>query len=203
MLLSDTSPPSFYNGSYMATPLVPSKPWITVDSPPRSLTRDMVEERQLKAVQMRRDGFDYYYPAEQLGYASAVSAASAVKSYLDKYKKLYAEEIRALERERMDYITRKLWRRFADENLDDDDAISLYLKVAERRAKLCGLDMSRQEITHKGRPNNATVIMLGGDRQQYAQQLDELERQLKAEEQAALTPTTNDSEDDDTSVSED
>ena len=140
------------------------------------LRRIDIEQRWKLALDLRRAGYSYDHISEECGYASPESAAAAIRRALKRWGTSAAEDLRALELERLDEITRTLWPAVM---AGDTESISLYLKVSERRAKLCGLDLTRQEVTHKG-GGNQTMIVIGGDGQTYRRSLEEVERHIQS-----------------------
>ena len=82
-------------------------------------------------------GATYQAIAEQLGYANAKGAHKAVASAMKLTLCEPAEELRELEVARLDAMLLALWRRVQS---GDEKAIDRALKIAERRAKLLGLD---------------------------------------------------------------
>lgn len=96
-------------------------------------------ERELRALELRKAGASYAQIAEVLG-ISRSAAHKAVARALDKViaeVRENADRLRALELERLDHLSRELWRQALKGHLG---AIDRLLKVMERRAKLLGLD---------------------------------------------------------------
>lgn len=112
-------------------------------------------ERTAEALKLRARGYTYDAIAAALGYASKSGAYHAVERGLEQVVKQPAEQARAIELEKLDEREEmlaqqrdRLRKRFRDSESLDDDAINLLLKIddrinriAERRAKLIGLDM--------------------------------------------------------------
>ncbi len=94
-------------------------------------------EKQRQALQMRKSGETYADIATELGYKGASGAHAAVRTALKKTLQEPAEELRMLERERLDAMLQALWPKV---EAGDVKAIEAALKVEERRAKLLGLD---------------------------------------------------------------
>jgi hypothetical protein len=102
-------------------------------------------ERHLQALELRKAGASYRTIAEQLGYRGVSGAFKAVTSALKATLKEPAEELRTLELERLDAMLLPLWRRVQN---GDEKAVDRVLRIAERRAKLLGLDApTRRELS--------------------------------------------------------
>lgn len=108
----------------------------------------MVEaaRRQLQALQLRIEGKSFEQIKVEVGYASRGAASNAVQAALQRWGVEPAAELRTLEMARLDAITDKLWPKIEAGNLG---AISVYLQVAQRRARLLGLD-APAEMNLKG-----------------------------------------------------
>jgi hypothetical protein len=118
-------------------------------------------ERDDQAVELRRRGLTHRQIAAQLGYKSPSSAVEAIERSLAGTRREANDEVRKLEVDRLDDLRRAAWRVLAKthisvsngravthpvtgEVLTDDmpqlQAIDRLLKIAERYAKLLGLD---------------------------------------------------------------
>lgn len=98
-----------------------------------------IAERQAFALDFRKSGWSYRDIGKKLT-ISHEQARRDVESQLKALSKLNedkADELRALELERLDKMTRSLDRMVEAGNVG---AISTMLRVMERRAKLLGLD---------------------------------------------------------------
>ena len=105
-------------------------------------------ERQRQALELRKAGATYEVIAQKLGYRGPSSAYGAIKSALHKTLQPPADEVRALEIERLDALLLALWPQARQGN---HGAIDRVLKVMERRARLLGLDApTRTDITTGG-----------------------------------------------------
>ena len=102
-----------------------------------SVRRLQAVERAKQALELRKGGASFPEIARALGYASPSGAYDAVMSALRKTLKEPAEEVRRLELARLDAMLLALWTQVKQGN---QGAIDRALKVAERRAKLLGLD---------------------------------------------------------------
>jgi hypothetical protein len=103
-----------------------------------SIRRLQAVERAKQALDLRKGGASFPEIARALGYAGPAGAYQAVMSALRKTLKEPAEEVRTLELARLDAMLLALWPQVRQGN---QGAVEKALKVAERRAKLLGLDM--------------------------------------------------------------
>src|SRR4051794_28316668 len=83
----------------------------------RSAWRTAVDERQARALELRRAGHDYDAIAAALGYANRSGAYKAVLRALKEAMRVPAEEVRALECARLD----ALWAGAFEAALGGDD----------------------------------------------------------------------------------
>jgi len=111
-------------------------------------------EREKRALSLRLGGANFADIAAQLGYATPSGAYRAVERALERWGAEDAAHLRRIEFARMDVMTEKLWPLIES---GDQDAMALYLKLADRRAKMAGLDApKRTEITA---PNGPVVAV--------------------------------------------
>lgn len=103
-----------------------------------SKRRIMAQEKKRRALEMRKVGATYEEIQRALGYKSVCSAWKAVQSALRSMIKEPAEEVRKLELARLDRMFRAYWPKVIQ---GDIQAGNLVLKIADRRARLLGLDM--------------------------------------------------------------
>lgn len=94
-------------------------------------------DRELQAVELRRQGFTYAAIAKAIGYADHTSARAAIQRAMQRALQEPAEELRQIEAARLDYMQEKIWGQ-VDEG--DPRAVQSVLRIMERRAKLLGLD---------------------------------------------------------------
>ena len=105
-------------------------------------------ERQLKALTLRKAGAGYQAIADALGYKDHTGAWRAVKSALKRTLQEPADELRTLELARLDDMLKAIAPHVAAGNLT---AIDRALKIQERRAHLLGLDApTKQDVTSGG-----------------------------------------------------
>ena len=95
------------------------------------------QERQVKALELRRTGATYGQIASKLT-ISLSTAHKLVQTALIATIREPAEAVRALELERLDSLTRTLERRIKEDD-HDDKAISAILKVMTHRAAITGI----------------------------------------------------------------
>lgn len=94
-------------------------------------------ERQRQALELRKAGVGFQSIADQLGYKDHSGAYRAVRAALKKTLQEPADELRAIEVERMDQMLAGLWPKATT---GDTWAVDRVLKIMERRANLLGLD---------------------------------------------------------------
>jgi hypothetical protein len=95
-------------------------------------------QRRVKALDMRKLGYDYVQIAEQCGYSSAKVARGAVNVALRSVEVEAVEDLRQIQYGRLETMMQKLW---PDILKGDTKAIHAGLAVIERQAKMFGLDM--------------------------------------------------------------
>jgi transposase-like protein len=96
-------------------------------------------EREQRAVAMRRGGASYDQIARAIGITRS-AACKAVRRVLARIAREASEdaaELRALEQQRLDALLAAVWPRAAKGDLA---AVDRALRIAERRARLLGLD---------------------------------------------------------------
>ena len=105
-------------------------------------------DKQMRALELRKAGVSYSDIAKSLGYKSASGAFAAVRSALIKTLREPADELRALELERLD----ALWFTYYPmAKRGDLQAMDRCIKIMERRAKMLGIDApQRTETTGAG-----------------------------------------------------
>lgn len=94
-------------------------------------------ERTLQALELRKAGLAYTVIADKLGYATRGAAWAAVMRALKRTLQEPADEVRALEVERLDALYLQMFSRAMK---GDYGAVDRCIKISERRAKLLGLD---------------------------------------------------------------
>lgn len=124
--------------------------------------------RATQALQLRAQGLTYEEIAIRTGYASRGAAHNAVQRALAQYSAPIIEDARKLEEFRLDMLLGSVWplcfehekvtidkngNEKREKKLVDLFAIDRALAIAERRARLRGLDMPKDEAA-----GNAVVI---------------------------------------------
>ena len=94
-------------------------------------------EKRRRALELRKAGASYEQIAESLGYRSKSGAHDAVTGALRDMLREPAEQVRTLELSRLDDILMSIWTRV---RAGEVAAIDRALRLAERRARLLGLD---------------------------------------------------------------
>lgn len=96
-------------------------------------------QREGQALELRRAGLTYDAIAERLGFANKGGAYKAVKRALQRTLQEPADELRALEVDRLDRLQAAIWPKAMR---GDTAAVDRVLRIAERRARLLGLDIT-------------------------------------------------------------
>jgi len=94
-------------------------------------------EKQRRACEMRCQGKTYDEIAAELGYAGKSGAYHAVATAVAELPREAADELRAMELEKLNKMETFLWEQARQ---GDQFAIDRLLKIQDRRAKLMGLD---------------------------------------------------------------
>lgn len=116
-----------------------------------NVKREQSIANQGEALRLRLTGMGYAKIAEMMGYATPSGAHQAVQKALKRTVQEPADELRQMESDRMDAMLNAMWPRVEK---GDPRAVEVSMKVAERRAKLLGLDApeqleAKQDITVK------------------------------------------------------
>lgn len=101
-------------------------------------------DRQIRALELRKSGVSYEDIARELGYRGRDGAHRAVSAALKRTLQEPADELRRLESERLDAMLFAIAPLVRRGNLE---AIDRALKIMERRAKLLGLDAPIRAIS--------------------------------------------------------
>lgn len=106
------------------------------------------KEKAVQALALRKTGATYEQIAQALGYASRGAAHRAVQRLLKAHEVEEVDALRKLEDSRLDEMLFAIYKAARGGDLG---AIDRILRIAERRARLWGLDMPvKQEVTGKG-----------------------------------------------------
>lgn len=102
------------------------------------------DERRLRTIELRKAGLSLRQIAGQTGVSVVTAKKDLDRALADLLAEQNArtEELRALELERLDKMFMSLWMKAYDDRgrAIDYGAIDRLLRIAERRAKLLGLD---------------------------------------------------------------
>lgn len=113
------------------------------------------------AQQLRLAGASWDDIAAALGYSSAQTASSTVRTMLDReVVRQSAQELLTLELERLDMLQLVVWRRARQGDLKAIDAV---LRIMAQRAKYMGLDNKQYEDER----TDKSTIVIGGDSEDY------------------------------------
>lgn len=116
--------------------------------PPKTSPKAIkVAEKHAAALELRKAGVSLAMIAQTLGYSEASGAHKAIKRAITKIVKEPAEELLALELERLDAIQIEVYRSAKQGHLG---AIDRLLRIMERRSKLLGLDLAKERLEHSG-----------------------------------------------------
>lgn len=94
--------------------------------------------REREALELRRAGVTYDVIAERLMYANKGGAHKAVQRALKRTLQEPADELRALELDRLERLQVAVWPKAMRGDVASIDRV---LRIAERRSKLLGLDL--------------------------------------------------------------
>ncbi len=98
-------------------------------------------DRQVAALELRKQGVSFIAIAKKLGYSGPAGAYRAVMTAIQKTLQEPADELRKIELERLDVMQAAAW--WAASN-GEPHAIDRVLRIMERRAKYMGLDAPTQ-----------------------------------------------------------
>jgi hypothetical protein len=115
-----------------------------------SVRRVKAVERQVMALEMRRDGKTYQQIADVLDYAGPSSAWRAVQAALQKVIEPAVHEYRRLEDSRLDALLQAVWPAAM---VGDLASVDRALRICESRRRLLGLDgRAKIDVTTDGQP---------------------------------------------------
>jgi hypothetical protein len=112
--------------------------------------------RRAKALELRVQGHTWAEVAKLAGYPTATGAFKAAQALLDAHVTQDIDSYRKLEDMRLDTLLRSIWRMctgYTEESTDDNGdkcevthdpdlfAVDRAIRIADRRAKLLGLDI--------------------------------------------------------------
>ena len=113
------------------------------NSAKRDRAKANVAERQRKALELRKAGATYEQIASQLSYADRSGAAAAVKAGIKAIIAEPAQEVLALELQRLDAMLLGLWTKAKS---GDVAAVDRALRIMERRANFLGIDAPKATV---------------------------------------------------------
>lgn len=116
-------------------------------------------QKRAQAVELRKAGATFDEIATALGYSNKGTAYRAVEQALKEAVREPALQLIELEVQRLDLMLRALWPAVARGQLG---AVDRALRVAERRARLLGLDAA-QQIQHSGPGGGPIEVVSFGD----------------------------------------
>lgn len=108
-----------------------------VPKPAKRLPSEEQLERERKAVELARAGVGYDEIARQVGYANRGGAWKAVQAALRRTQQGDADDLRALECDRLDRVLTGVWPRAVR---GDDAAVRNVIRISQQRARLMGLN---------------------------------------------------------------
>lgn len=100
-------------------------------------------QRHLKAIELRVAGLTLEQIAVELNYRSRQGAQKAIELGMKKAYKEPADDLRRIEKERLDRMWEKAWGKFDKKRIPLEtmgQLVRLLLKISNRRAALLGLD---------------------------------------------------------------
>lgn len=100
-----------------------------------SKSRKQVRDREIRALELFRAGVNQHEIARQLGYADHSGVSRMLKRVLEGKIAENADEIRALELDRLDAMLQSIWAKC---RRGDEKAIETVLKIMDRRRKYVG-----------------------------------------------------------------
>lgn len=102
-----------------------------------------IDEKQIKALELRKAGVTLAAIADELGYANESGAYAAIKAALSKARSEPAEELRKIMAARLDEM---LVVAYENALRGDIDSMMAVLRIEERRARLFGIDRREAPI---------------------------------------------------------
>lgn len=123
-----------------------------------STKRVTAAEKRASAVELRKAGATFEEIATAVGYSSKGTAYKAVEQALREAVREPAQQLIELEVQRLDLMLRALWPSVVRGQLG---AVDRALRVAERRARLLGLDAA-QAVHHSGPDGGPIPVDVSG-----------------------------------------
>lgn len=141
--------------------------------------------KRARAIHLCAGGYDFATIAQEVGYRNVKEVRNAISSGLQDMQFEAVDELRSVELNRLDRITARLWTVIEPylATMDDPtnhpvdrktlEAIALYLKVSERRAKYTGMESTHLEINTTGESTQAIQIQIVQDVERFQQFITE------------------------------
>lgn len=141
--------------------------------------------KRARAIHLCAGGYDLAFIAEEVGYRNAKEVKKAISSGLQDMQFEAVEQLRSVELNRLDRITARLWTVIEPYLADGTDpsehpvdrrtmeAMALYLKVSERRAKYTSMESTHLEITSNSENVQKVQIQIVQDVEKFQQFIDE------------------------------
>jgi hypothetical protein len=115
----------------------------------RSERRLSAHDRRLEVLRLRKAGKDFREIAAEVGYAGPSGAYQAFEAAMRETLREPADQVRALELERLDAMLRAVWPSALEGELR---SIETVLRLMDRRARYLGLDApTKVDITARVR----------------------------------------------------
>ena len=121
-----------------------------------------VREKDRKALELRKAGASYELIAKQLGYADSSGAYKSVKRSMQSIISEPAEELRAVEYERLNQMLLSIWERV---QLGELGAIDRALSIMDRIGRLYGINAPQR--TEVEQTITQGVMIVQGDKEDY------------------------------------
>lgn len=128
----------------------------------RAVPTSELIEKELRALELRRAGVTYDVIATELGFANKGGAYKAVQRALKRTLQEPADELIVLEVDRLDRLQRAVWQAAMRGDLG---AVTKALQIAERRARLLGLD---RPTVAAGQIEGELIVRFGIPRPDFA-----------------------------------
>ena len=119
--------------------------------------RVLASQRQTQAIQLRIAGHTYEHIAAQLGYAGRQGAYKAVTFGLNSQLNPAVDEMRSLERLRLDELQQAVWDEARGGNLQAFDRV---MKVIQTRIRLEGLESQGSAPATQEEPTKIPLAVL-------------------------------------------
>ncbi len=122
----------------------------------------LVRQKERQALELRKGGASYQSIADAVGYTNAGGARKAVLRAFGAVIQEPVEELRSLQKERLNHMLLTLWPKV---QAGDERAIDTALRVMDKMDRLSGTDAAQQvnvDVTSRN-----AVLVVEGDKQDY------------------------------------